>query len=124
LGLMLQLAQIVDKYNPIKKLGKWGGKILGKLSGKADGGPVTGGRSYIVGERGPELFTPGASGSITPNHHMGGEGAGGGAQTINMTINVSGVTDRTDKRDLAREIGDMINQELRRQGGGTTRGRF
>jgi len=124
LGLMIQLGKIVAKHNPIKKLGKLGGKILGKLTGKADGGPVTGGRSYIVGERGPELFTPGASGSITPNHQMGGEGGGGGAQTINMTINVSGVTDRTDKRNLAREIGDMINQELRRQGGGTTRGRF
>ena len=124
LNLMIRIGKIVDKYNPIKKLGKIGGKLLGGLKGafKADGGPVTGGRSYIVGEKGPELFTPSASGSITPNHHMGGEG--GGTQTINMTINVSGVTDRTDKRDLAREIGDMINQELRRQGGATTRGRF
>ena len=125
LNLMIEIGKIVDKYNPIKKLGKLGGKLVGGLKGafRADGGPVTGGRSYIVGEKGPELFTPSASGSITPNHHMGGEG-GGGAQTINMTINVSGVTDRTDKRDLAREIGDMINQELRRQGGATTRGRF
>ena len=96
---------------------------LGSLKGmfKADGGPVTGGRSYIVGEKGPEMFTPSASGSITPNHQMSG---GGGGQTINMSINVSGVTDRSDKRDLAREIGNMINEEIRRQGGGTTRGRF
>ncbi len=123
LNLMKRLGKIVDKYNPIKKLGKIGGKILGKITGsRADGGPVTGGRPYLVGERGPEMFTPSTSGTITPNHHMGG--GGGGAQTINMTINVSGVTDRTDKRDLAREIGDMINQELRRQGGATTRGRF
>lgn len=48
--------------------------LLGGLFGgfKAAGGPVIGGRSYIVGERGPELFTPGATGSITPNHKMGG----------------------------------------------------
>ena len=105
----------------MKKLGKWGGKLLNKIQARADGGPVTGGRPYLVGERGPELFTPSASGSITPNHQMGG---GGGGQTINMNIDVSGVTDRTDKRDLAREIVDMINQELRRQGGATTRGRF
>lgn len=34
---------------------------------RAGGGDVIGGRSYIVGERGPELFTPGQSGSILPN---------------------------------------------------------
>ena len=39
---------------------------------KANGGPVKGGRSYIVGERGPELFSPGVSGMIIPNHAIGG----------------------------------------------------
>ncbi len=34
---------------------------------RAAGGPVTMGRTYLVGEEGPELFTPGQSGSITPN---------------------------------------------------------
>ena len=32
---------------------------------RAAGGPVEGGSSYLVGEQGPELFTPGSSGSIT-----------------------------------------------------------
>jgi hypothetical protein len=36
------------------------------------GGPVTGGETYLVGEKGPELFTPGATGAITPNHALGG----------------------------------------------------
>jgi hypothetical protein len=45
------------------------------------GGPVSGGSSYIVGERGPEIFTPSGSGMITAN------GAGG---TTNVTVNVSG----------------------------------
>ncbi len=45
----------------------------GLLAGaRADGGPVSRGSSYLVGERGPELFTPGASGMITPNHALGG----------------------------------------------------
>jgi hypothetical protein len=35
--------------------------------GKAAGGPVSGGTPYIVGERGPELFVPQASGNIVPN---------------------------------------------------------
>ena len=86
---------------------------------KAEGGPVAGGRPYIVGEKGPEMFVPGSSGNIVPNDQLGG---GGGSVTLN--INVAGVTDRTDKRALAREIGDMLTQELRRQGGAPTRGRF
>lgn len=43
---------------------------------RADGGPVSSGKSYIVGERGPELFTPNVSGGITPNHMLGGGAAG------------------------------------------------
>lgn len=39
-------------------------------SGRALGGPVMGNTSYIVGERGPELFTPSTSGSITRNDQM------------------------------------------------------
>ena len=42
------------------------------LSGRANGGPVAGNRPYLVGEQGPELFMSGASGTIIPNHAMGG----------------------------------------------------
>jgi len=84
----------------------------------ADGGPVRSGRSYIVGERGPELFTAGSSGTITPNHQMGGN------TNITMNIDVGGVTDHTDKRALARQISDELNKELRRLGGQPTRGRY
>jgi hypothetical protein len=46
---------------------------------RASGGPVAGGSSYLVGERGPELFTPGTSGNITPNNALGG-----GSITVNV----------------------------------------
>lgn len=39
---------------------------------RALGGPVSAGGSYLVGERGPEMFTPRSSGSITSNGSMGG----------------------------------------------------
>ena len=55
---------------------------LSGLQFKASGGPVMAGGSYIVGERGPELFTPSGSGNITPNNALGG-----GA---NITVNVQG----------------------------------
>lgn len=55
------------------------------LAGRALGGQVRPGESYVVGERGPEILTMGNSrGSITPNEAMGGS-----AQTVNKTANVS-----------------------------------
>ena len=55
---------------------------LAGISGtRASGGPVMGGSSYLVGERGPELFTPSTSGNITPNGAMGGN---------TITVNVNG----------------------------------
>ena len=35
------------------------------------GGRVSRAKSYLVGEHGPEMFTPSVSGSITPNHKLG-----------------------------------------------------
>jgi len=43
-------------------------KIEGFGGFKAEGGPVRSGKSYIVGEEGPELFTPGSSGFVSPAH--------------------------------------------------------
>ncbi len=59
------------------KTGGFIGTIASVLGGsfggaKAGGGGVSAGTSYLVGERGPELFVPGGSGSIVPNGAMGG----------------------------------------------------
>jgi lambda family phage tail tape measure protein len=48
--------------------------------GKAEGGDVSGMNSYMVGERGPELFVPKTSGTIIPNNQLGS--MGGGAQVV------------------------------------------
>jgi hypothetical protein len=45
---------------------------------RASGGPVTAGKTYLVGEKGPELFTADRSGYIAPNNALGS----GGPQTI------------------------------------------
>lgn len=72
---------------------------------KASGGPVTSDRSYIVGERGPELFTPSTSGNITPNHRM----AGGGGKTINVVNNfdING-----DREELQRLIAGSVSTSV------------
>ena len=55
---------------------------LGGFGGaRADGGPVLGGGAYLVGERGPELFTPAGHGAISPAGSFGGRGA----VTVNVT---------------------------------------
>lgn len=52
---------------------------------KAAGGPVSAGVTHMVGENGPELFTPSGSGTIIPNHSLGG--AGGTTNVTNNYIN-------------------------------------
>jgi len=47
---------------------------------RAAGGPVDAGTPYLVGEQGPELFVPGASGAIAPNGALKGA-----AITLNVT---------------------------------------
>jgi tape measure domain-containing protein len=65
----------------------------------ADGGLIPAMQPAIVGERGPELFLPGRSGSIVPNHQLGGAmagGRGGGGTVVHnhyTTINAPGVYD-------------------------------
>jgi hypothetical protein len=51
---------------------------------RAAGGPVSAGTTYMVGEKGPELYTAGANGFITPN--------GGGGTTVLATLNLSALT--------------------------------
>ena len=50
-------------------------------SGRALGGPMVGGQGYLVGEKGPEIFTPSTAGTMTPNDQLGG-----GA--TNVTFNI------------------------------------
>ena len=53
-----------------------------KMLGFADGGLPPTGRASIVGERGPELFIPGTTGRIVPNHELGVSGGGGATYYI------------------------------------------
>jgi tape measure domain-containing protein len=99
-----------------------GGGLLGALFPKrANGGTVQGGRSYMVGERGPELFTPGRTGSIAPNSAISGN--------MNVVVNVdaSGTEvqgNQGNADQLGRLIGQAVQAELikqKRPGGLLTR---
>ena len=74
----------------------------GTLGGRrAAGGPVSGGSSYLVGERGPEIFTPMSSGNIIPNNQLGGR--------TNITINVNAGMGANGK-----QLGEQIVTAIKR----------
>jgi hypothetical protein len=76
----------------------------------AAGGSVTGGSPYVVGEKGPELFVPGSSGSIVPNSEIGG------SMVINVDASGSSVEgDANKSRELGQLIGAAVQAEIGRQ---------
>jgi tape measure domain-containing protein len=90
-----------------------GSGLLGNLfSGfLADGGTATGGRSFIVGERGPELFTPGRTGSVTPNSALGGSNI-----VVNVDASGSSVEGDSDQAgQLGKMLGAAVQAELIKQ---------
>jgi TP901 family phage tail tape measure protein len=78
----------------------------GTPPGRAAGGPVMGGRAYIVGERGPELFVPGRSGTIV---------AGGrGGVVMSPTFNFHGQQNAGDIEERVRRVlRDEVRQLFR-----------
>jgi len=91
-----------------------GGGLLGMvgLGGKrAMGGSVSSGRSYLVGERGPELFTPGRSGGIAPSGTFG-------ATNVVVNVDASGSSVQGDAGSgaaLGRVIAAAVQSELVKQ---------
>jgi hypothetical protein len=71
-------------------IGEWFSSLF-----RAEGGPVRGGNPYIVGERGPELFVPGASGAIVPNHAMGG------GVTVHQSFTINAGVSQTVRAEIA-----------------------
>lgn len=65
-----------------KALGFLGLSIAGA---RAEGGPVSAGKTYLVGERGMELFTPNTSGTITSNEDLAGAMASRSGPTVHVT---------------------------------------
>jgi len=84
---------------------------------RARGGAVSANQPYMVGERGPELFVPGASGNIVPNHAMGGVQVG----SINITVENTGEQlSPAAQKQIANQVQGIVMSTLvneRRSGG-------
>ena len=76
------------------------------ITGRASGGPVSKNTPYIVGERGPELFVPGSSGGIVPNHAMMG-----GGMTVAPVYNIDA---RGATADLQSALPGILQENNRR----------
>lgn len=80
-GAVSGIEQLVQAYKDLAAAkaaaASSGGSNTGGTSGgaRAAGGPVVSGSTYLVGEKGPELFTPNSNGNIIPNHVLTGSGA-------------------------------------------------
>lgn len=91
-------------------LGSAGALLAGLLgaSGRATGGPVSPGRPYLVGERGPELFVPTSSGRVETGI------AGGRDVRLNITINAPQGTEPRALAQSSRQVARAVKQALLR----------
>tara|TARA_Y100000310_G_C20664895_1_gene806925 strand:- start:298 stop:2172 length:1875 start_codon:yes stop_codon:yes gene_type:complete len=97
-GIYKDILRITLRYTITEPMGKAFSSFVSSAAGslfggsRAEGGPVSAGRSYVVGERGPELFTPTSGGSITPS--------GGGGANIVQNINVTTGVQQTVRAEI------------------------
>lgn len=105
----------------INATGGWG-----TVPARATGGPVDGGSAYLIGEKGPELFVPGASGAVVPNHALSSiAGSGGGSSSVSVSVPVTvqgneSQSDQQNAADLSMKIKQAVQavlQNERKQGG-------
>ena len=123
IALGVVINTVGDLIGGFQTLFNWIGKVIDKIQGlinlvknnpvvqgiagaissafggfRANGGSVSAGTPYVVGERGAELFVPSSSGTIIPNGGVGGS-------TINITVNGA-----IDAEGTARTIVDVLNR--------------
>lgn len=105
---LIKLAERAASMGLLGSVAKLGMTVVNavKGGGKAQGGNVSLGSSYLVGEHGPEIFNPGTSGSITPNNRIGG-----GGNVYNITIEGGNYL----SEDAALMMGDKLIKALQTQ---------
>jgi hypothetical protein len=104
--VVTQVSALINGFQKVIEFGSKVGSFIGGLfgGGRAAGGPVMQGTTYLVGEQGPELFTPSSSGRIIPNNALGR-----GSSTINITVNGA-----IDSESTARQIVQILNDSSAR----------
>jgi tape measure domain-containing protein len=115
------IKSFLTPFSAATPLGAGGGQVgkfgtLGPNYGipqRAAGGPVSSGQTYMVGERGPELFVPGRSGTIVANDKMGG-----GSTNVVVNVDAKGSSVEGNEQganQLGRVISAAVQSELIKQ---------
>jgi hypothetical protein len=104
-------------FNPAAGGGGLGSGLLSGISslvaglfgapGRATGGPVSAGKAYVVGERGPELFVPPGGGRIEPVR------AGRGDVRVSIAVQTPAAGDPQVLRQSSRQLARAVRQALR-----------
>jgi hypothetical protein len=114
-GIMDRLAASMkrDTTVTVTTINRSVNEVLGNFGGpRALGGPVNPSKSYLVGERGPELFVPNIAGTIVPNGgSAGGAAVGGSMITVNVTAGMG-----TDGAQVGEQIVSALRAYERRNG--------
>jgi|TARA_B100001741_G_scaffold68893_2_gene55026 TP901 family phage tail tape measure protein len=113
------LAGIAATFDP-RNLWPWGKdegngeQVTTPRQKRARGGPVFAGGSYLVGERGPELFTPGRGGNILSTGDTMAALGGGGGSTVSLapTINITVTESNASADDIAAAVARGLDDAL------------
>jgi phage-related minor tail protein len=91
---------------PIESLvGSVVGSLMPVAGARAAGGPVSGGSTYLVGEQGPELFTPSGDGRITPHAALDG------GRTASVVVNIT-TPDAQSFQKSRSQVAAMLSRAL------------
>ncbi len=93
-----------------KSSGKIANSGMAVAGERATGGPVEAGLPYLVGEQGPEIFTPPVSGNIIPNHEISQSSKSN--ITIAPTFNFSGTVARDDADSIAETVMNKLADSM------------
>ena len=110
LSIVASMQKMIIKKLILDRVMGFISSAIGSMGGTTDekpratGGPVSAGKPYLIGERGPELMVPGRSGTIVPNNALGGGGA-----VINQTINIQTGVAQTVRAEIL-TLMPQINQ--------------
>ena len=110
---LLDVAVNLALFGAMSGTGTGGGLLGGLFKKRAKGGPVSSGQTYMVGERGPELFVPGRSGTIVANDKMGG-----GSTNVIVNVDAKGSSVEGNEQganQLGRVISAAVQSELIKQ---------
>ena len=91
------------------RVGGFLGDVFKNLGKRANGGPVSAGGAFVVGEKGPEILQMGSrGGTIIPNNQLGG----GTTNIVNVSVDAAGSAVSGNNQD-AQALGNVIGAAIR-----------